>query len=47
MPQPTVDLILQLRAELTSQGLDAGPDTLVWHLREYHQVTVLAAIRAG
>ena len=47
MPQPTVDLILQLRAELTSQGLDAGPDTLVWHLREYHQVTVLAAVRAG
>jgi transposase InsO family protein len=42
-PQATVDLILQLRAELTAQGLDAGPDTLVWHLQHHHQITVSAA----
>jgi len=43
IPQATVDLILQLRAELTGQGLDAGPDTLAWHLHEHHQVTVSTA----
>ncbi|MCX7520656.1 helix-turn-helix domain-containing protein [Microbacterium sp. STN6] len=26
--------ILQLRTELTSQGLDAGPITIAWHLAE-------------
>jgi transposase InsO family protein len=31
-PQPVVDRILALRAELTDKGLDAGPHTLVWHL---------------
>jgi transposase len=31
-----VDRILQLRKQLTEQGLDAGPQTLVWHLQQEH-----------
>jgi transposase InsO family protein len=38
--QSTVDLILQLRADLAGKGLDAGPDTIAWHLHEHHQITV-------
>jgi transposase InsO family protein len=37
------DLIVRLRKELSGQGLDAGPDTICWHLRHQHQVTVSAA----
>jgi transposase InsO family protein len=36
----TVELIRRLRKELTQAGLDAGPDTIAWHLRRHHQVTV-------
>jgi transposase InsO family protein len=32
-----VDLILQLRHELTDRGLDAGPETIAWHLAHRHQ----------
>jgi transposase InsO family protein len=39
----TVELIGLLRKELTGQGLDAGPHTIAWHLREHHQVTVSPA----
>ena len=39
-PQATVDLILELREKLAAVGLDAGPDTIVWHLERHHQVTV-------
>jgi transposase InsO family protein len=39
-PQATVDLILELREKLAAAGLDAGPDTIVWHLERAHQVTV-------
>jgi transposase InsO family protein len=39
----TVDLIVRLRKELTGQGLDAGPDTISWHLTQHHDVTVSAA----
>ena len=28
----TVELIVRLRKELAGQGLDAGPDTIAWHL---------------
>jgi transposase len=38
-----VDLILGLRSELASQGLDAGADTIVWHLQHHHQVTASRA----
>ena len=37
------DLIVELRRDLTNQGLDAGPDTIKWHLRQHHAVTVSAA----
>ncbi len=36
----TVELIRRLRKELTEAGLDAGPDTIAWHLTHHHQVTV-------
>ena len=39
----TVDLVLRIRKELTEQGLDAGADTLGWHLTHHHQVTVSRA----
>jgi len=29
----TVELIIELRKELAGQGLDAGPDTICWHLQ--------------
>ena len=38
-----VGLIVRLRKELAGQGLDAGPQTIAWHLRHHHQVTVSAA----
>lgn len=39
----TADLIIQLRKKLTGQGLDAGPDTIKWHLTQHHDLTVSAA----
>ena len=39
-PPATVDLIRRLRKELTEQGLDAGPETIVWHLSRHHGVTL-------
>jgi transposase len=39
----TVKLIVQLRRELTSQGLDAGADTIGWHLEHHHHLTVSRA----
>ena len=41
--EATVELIVRLRKELAGQGLDAGPDTICWHLRHEHQVTVSPA----
>ena len=38
-----VALIVRLRKELSGQGLDAGPDTIAWHLEHHHQVRVSAA----
>src|SRR5580692_5494418 len=38
-----VDQITELRRELSSAGLDAGPDTIRWHLIEHHGVTVAPA----
>ncbi len=35
-----VELVVNLRAELESQGLDAGPHTIAWHLQQRHQITV-------
>jgi transposase InsO family protein len=39
----TVDLIIELRKDLAGQGLDAGPDTICWHMEHHHQVRVSAA----
>jgi transposase InsO family protein len=36
----TVDLIINLRRQLVTQGLDAGPDTIVWHLEHHHHIVV-------
>lgn len=39
-PVEVVDLIIELREKLTTTGLDAGPDTIGWHLTHDHDVTV-------
>jgi transposase len=39
----TVELITRLRKELAGQGLDAGPQTIAWHLQQHHQLTVSPA----
>jgi transposase InsO family protein len=38
--QRSVELICQLRASLTAQGLDAGPATIAWHLATHHRLTI-------
>jgi len=43
IPTTTVDLILKLRDKLTTAGLDAGPDTIAWHLAQHHHTTVSVA----
>jgi transposase InsO family protein len=40
VPGAVVDLIVRLRKELTDAGLDAGPDTIAWHLEHDHHVVV-------
>ena len=39
----TVQLIIELRKRLTEVGLDAGPDTIAWHLEHHHQIKVSTA----
>ncbi|HWU22292.1 MAG TPA: DDE-type integrase/transposase/recombinase [Nocardioides sp.] len=39
----TVQLIIKIRKQLTESGLDAGPDTIAWHLQHHHRVTVSAS----
>ena len=34
-PASTVDLIIGLRRRLATDGLDAGADTIAWHLNEF------------
>lgn len=36
----TVQLIIKIRKQLTESGLDAGPDTIAWHLEHHHHVKV-------
>jgi hypothetical protein len=38
--EETIELIVFLRKELAGLGLDAGPDTIAWHLHHDHQVAV-------
>lgn len=40
LPDSTVELIVRVRKELAEQGLDAGPDTIVWHLWNHHRIAV-------
>jgi transposase InsO family protein len=42
-PAEVVDLIVEYREKLTTTGLDAGPDTIAWHLEHHHGVTVSRA----
>jgi transposase InsO family protein len=42
-PDTTRQLIFELRRELTAAGLDAGADTIVWHLATRHGVTISRA----
>jgi transposase InsO family protein len=42
-PPQVVELIVGLRRQLTTAGLDAGPDTIAWHLQRSHQLGVSPA----
>jgi transposase InsO family protein len=42
-PDQVVDLIVRLRKELRGAGLDAGPDTIGWHLEHHHRLRVSRA----
>ena len=35
-----VDLICEIRRDLSGQGLDAGPATIRWHLEHHHRLVV-------
>jgi hypothetical protein len=39
----TTDLVLQLRKRLTEAGLDAGAETIGWHLIHRHHTTLARA----
>jgi transposase InsO family protein len=41
--QDTAELIITLRKDLAGQGLDAGPQTIAWHLEHHHQARVSPA----
>ena len=49
----TVQLVLRLRKQLEESGLDAGADTIAWHLQHHHHGTLSRAtinrilVRAG
>ena len=39
-PDEVITLIVELRRTLSSNGLDAGPATIGWHLEHHHQTVV-------
>ena len=41
--ESTVELIVELRHQLVAQGLDAGSDTIGWHLDHHHHLRVSRA----
>ena len=43
IPEVAVSLITELRKDLAGQGLDAGPQTIAWHLEHHHRIRVSAA----
>ena len=42
-PGPVIDLVLMLRKQLVEAGLDAGADTIGWHLEHHHGVALSRA----
>ena len=40
VPDTTIELIVNLRKDLTDRGLDAGPETIAWRLERTHGITV-------
>jgi transposase len=40
VPDATVELIVNLRKDLTDRGLDAGPETIAWRLQRTHGIAV-------
>lgn len=42
-PAAVVESVVALRRRLTAEGLDAGPDTIAWHLAHHHSVKVSPA----
>jgi transposase InsO family protein len=42
-PAEVVDLIVEYREKLAATGLDAGPETIAWHLAHHHSITVSRA----
>jgi len=43
LPNDLIERIATLRHDLTSQGLDAGPTTIAWHLATHHDTRVSTA----
>src|SRR5262245_64340733 len=43
IPVSTVELIVELRQRLIRHGLDAGADTIAWHLEHHHRLRVSRA----
>lgn len=41
--QEIAGLIIELRKDLAGRGLDAGPQTICWHLEHHHRIRVSAA----
>ncbi|RMI13184.1 IS481 family transposase [Cellulomonas triticagri] len=39
----TIALIVDLRAKLSADGLDAGPHTIAWHLATHHGISIAPA----
>ena len=42
-PSDTVELVVALRRQLVSDGLDAGADTIGWHLQHHHHIRLSRA----
>jgi transposase InsO family protein len=43
IPDAAAGLITEIRKDLTGQGLDAGPQTIAWHLAHHHGLRVSPA----
>ena len=43
IPEQAVCLITEIRKDLAGRGLDAGPQTIAWHLEHHHRIRVSPA----